>query len=160
MIDMPSVQLIVFHDSLLPRYRGFNPLVSCLINGERHIGVTALLASSEYDRGNIISRSYTEINYPIKIQNAIELILRNYRELALTVSEMIERREVITGQPQNEQEASFSLWRDEEDYRIDWSQPAEDIKRFIDAVGYPYKGAQPDLETGLPVCSKQNALTM
>jgi len=25
---------IVFHDSLLPKYRGFAPLVNCLVNNE------------------------------------------------------------------------------------------------------------------------------
>src|SRR5713101_10052442 len=38
-----SRNLIVLHDSLLPKYRGFNPLVSALINGETKIGVTAIV---------------------------------------------------------------------------------------------------------------------
>ena len=33
------------------------------------------------------------------------------------------------------------MWRDIEDYIIDWSKSSDYIKRFIDAVGYPYKGA-------------------
>jgi methionyl-tRNA formyltransferase len=33
------------------------------------------------------------------------------------------------------------MWRDEEDYLIDWSDDAEKIKRFVDAVGSPYRGA-------------------
>ena len=36
---------------------------------------------------------------------------------------------------------TYSLWRDEDDYRVDWYKSAEDIDRFIDAVGYPYSGA-------------------
>jgi len=47
----------------------------------------------------------------------------------------------LTGTPQNEAEATYSLWRDEEDYRIDWSTDPDRIKRFIDSVGNPYKGA-------------------
>ena len=39
-INHQKDKLIVFHDSLLPRYRGFSPLVSCLINEEKEIGVT------------------------------------------------------------------------------------------------------------------------
>ena len=31
---------VVFHDSELPRYRGFAPLVTCLVNGEAALGVT------------------------------------------------------------------------------------------------------------------------
>ena len=41
---LPSTEkLIVLHDSLLPRYRGFNPLVSQLIDKEERLGVTAVL---------------------------------------------------------------------------------------------------------------------
>ena len=30
--------------------------------------------------------------------------------------------------------------RDQDDYRIDWRQSAGQIKRFVDAVGHPYRG--------------------
>jgi len=33
------------------------------------------------------------------------------------------------------------LWRDDQDYQIDWTRPADEIRRFIDAVGSPYLGA-------------------
>ena len=48
-------QLIIFHDSPLPRYRGFAPLVNQLIQGEREIGVSALFAEKQYDRGRLIA---------------------------------------------------------------------------------------------------------
>jgi methionyl-tRNA formyltransferase len=53
--------------------------------------------------------------------------------------------------PQNEKDASYSLWRDDLDYQIDWSKSANSIKRFIDSVGYPYKGAITKLENKLVV---------
>jgi methionyl-tRNA formyltransferase len=34
LIQSDTTKVIVFHDSLLPRYRGFNPLVTALINGD------------------------------------------------------------------------------------------------------------------------------
>jgi methionyl-tRNA formyltransferase len=141
LIDLTATQLIVFHDSLLPRYRGFNPLVSCLINGETRIGVTALIANDEYDRGDIIGQSATEISYPITIRKAIEVVTRNYTELAGLIVEQIARGEPFQRTRQDDSAASYSLWRDEDDYWIDWSQPAECIRRFVDAVGFPYGGA-------------------
>jgi len=33
-------QIIVIHDSLLPKYRGFNPLVTALLNKDEEVGVT------------------------------------------------------------------------------------------------------------------------
>ncbi|GJM73208.1 hypothetical protein HMSSN036_54240 [Paenibacillus macerans] len=55
-------------------------------------------------------------------------------------SDILQGKKII-GFPQNEKEASYSLWRDEEDYLIDWSMDSEYVHRFIDATGFPYKGA-------------------
>jgi methionyl-tRNA formyltransferase len=136
-----SGKLIVFHDSILPRYRGFAPLVSCLINKESQIGVTALFASTEYDKGEIVGQKFIDIDYPIKIQNAIEQISGVYKELFLEISTKILRGQRLTSFSQDESKASYSLWRNEEDYRINWQANASFIKRFIDAVGFPYKGS-------------------
>nr|WP_299071528.1 formyltransferase family protein [uncultured Allomuricauda sp.] len=134
-------KLIVLHDSLLPKYRGFSPLPNSLINGETEIGVTALYASEEYDRGDIIKQSKLKIEYPIKIKIAIEKITNCYNELVLSIFRSVTLNENLTGIPQNEEQASYSLWRDEEDYNIDWNMDSDRIVRFVDAVGYPYKGA-------------------
>ena len=140
LIDL-SMTLIVFHDSLLPRYRGFSPLVSSLINGEDLIGVTAIFASGDYDCGDIIAQSKTTVNYPIKIQNAIKLICENYKQLAIKIIKQISEGKTLNGVKQDEHKASYSLWLDEDDYRIDWKKSSDQIKRFIDALTYPYKGA-------------------
>jgi methionyl-tRNA formyltransferase len=140
-IDVSNTRLIVFHDSLLPRYRGYNPLVSALINGENTIGVSAVFADEEFDSGEIIAQSATSISYPIRIQEAIELITQNYVELSLQLAQEIMDGTLLKGVQQDEIEASYSLWRDEEDYRVDWEQSSVFLKRFIDAVGFPYKGA-------------------
>lgn len=140
-IDIAPSVLVVFHDSLLPRYRGFNPLVTALINGDEKIGVSAILATEEFDRGNILAQSFTDIAYPIKIDKAIDLICQNYKELASEIIDMLKNGNELIGYAQNEEDASYSLWRDDDDYHIDWSISSAEIKKFIDAVGYPYKGA-------------------
>lgn len=133
--------LIVFHDSLLPKYRGFNPLVTALINGDTQIGVTALFASGEFDAGPIISQKKIDIRYPIKLQDAIEKLGGAYAELMTELLNGIAQN-TLESIEQNENEVSYSLWRDEDDYEIDWSLNANDIQRFIDSVGFPYKGAK------------------
>lgn len=139
---LPSIQnLIILHDSLLPKYRGFLPLVSALMNKETTIGVTALFANDYYDSGDIISQSKTDIQYPIKIQKLINIVEKNYQKLAVDIVKKIKNGESLTGTPQNHEEATYSLWRDDDDYKIDWSQSAEYIQRFIHAVGPPYLGA-------------------
>jgi methionyl-tRNA formyltransferase len=146
LIDAAAARLIVFHDSLLPRYRGFNPLVTALINGDREIGVTALYAAAEYDRGDIIAQSSSMVSYPLRIRDAIRTVVGNYEVLAESLAASLVCGEEPGARPQDETQASYSLWRDEEDYFVDWSRPASDLRRFIDAVGEPYKGAAATLE--------------
>lgn len=131
---------IIFHDSLLPKYRGFAPLVSALIKGENRIGVTALLAREEYDSGPILAQKNTNLTYPVTIRQAIEKIIPCYEDLALKVVNMIMKGNFKSVQ-QDETEATYSLWLNESDYQIDWNWDASHIRRFIDATGYPYKGA-------------------
>jgi methionyl-tRNA formyltransferase len=134
-------KIIVLHDSLLPRYRGFAPLVNCLINNETEIGVTALFANENYDCGEIIAQQSIKIIYPITINDAIEKITPLYSKLVKLISNQYFLNYNIASVKQNEAKATYSLWRDEEDYFINWNDTAANIKRFIDAVGFPYKGA-------------------
>jgi methionyl-tRNA formyltransferase len=133
--------LIVLHDSLLPKYRGFAPLVNSLKNGENKIGVTALYAVEDYDKGDLIFQSSQPIEYPISIQEAIDKITINYIEVIEYIFKRYKEGETISSWKQNDDEASYSLWLDDEDYHIDWSQSSHFIKRFIDATGSPYAGA-------------------
>ena len=133
---------MVLHDSLLPKYRGFAPLVNQLINGENYLGVTLLFASKEYDKGEIIDQVKKQINYPIKISSAIDIVTKCYILLTLNVFKNITESATFISRKQKETEATYSLWRNNEDYIIDWTWNANKIKRFIDAVGTPYSGAQ------------------
>lgn len=141
LINQEKSKLIVLHDSLLPNYRGFAPLVNQLINGENKIGVTALFATDNYDQGDIILQSSISIEYPIKINEAIKLISSCYEDLVLNIFEILYNNKSFITFKQDDSKATYSLWRDDQDYRIKWDQSAEEIKRFIDAVGFPYKGA-------------------
>ncbi len=134
--------LIVLHDSLLPKYRGFAPLVSCLINGERKLGVTALYAGENFDTGEIIFQRSVEINYPILIQGAIDMVSKIYCEIVVNIINELKQNVKLKSVVQNDQIATYSIWRDFEDYFIDWDIDARKIRRFIDAVGYPYFGAK------------------
>ena len=151
LLDLPN--LIIIHDSVLPKYRGFAPLVNMLINGENEIGATALFASEEYDKGEIIAQEKITIQYPITIAEAINVVGNLYVNL---VNQIISQGVSNSFQPkvQNENEATYSLWLDQDDYFIDWNWTAENIKRKSDACGFPYDGAKTILENDIIVVEK------
>ncbi|MGV2436890.1 MAG UNVERIFIED_CONTAM: hypothetical protein LVT10_20020 [Anaerolineae bacterium] len=62
----------MFHDSLLPAYRGFSPTVWAIINGEDHTGVSLFHASEAYDTGDIIAQQRVPITPDETIGEVVE----------------------------------------------------------------------------------------
>ncbi len=140
--DEPTRGLIVLHDSLLPRYRGFAPLVNALINGESELGVTAIWAAATYDSGPIIAQQRFAVRYPVTIAQVIDQASEAYFEVAKTIGSAFRSGQLPNGVAQDAGLASISVWRDEDDYAISWSDDAHRVQRFVDAVGFPYGGAR------------------
>lgn len=157
--NVPQEKLIVFHDSLLPKYRGFAPLVNALINKERQTGVTAVLGAEDYDCGNILLQKSLDIIYPTNIEREIHRISEVYVDLALDLFVQINNGAINRcGVPQEEKDATYSLWLDDEDYRIYWGDDSNNIEHFINCVGHPYKGASATLNGSIVRVRKALAL--
>ena len=159
MIVHDAERLIVFHDSLLPKYRGFCPLINSLVAGEEYIGVTCLFGADSYDTGAIIAQKRIQIQYPITIYEAIKKIEPLYVDLVAKVLELLIAGAYIPGTPQDESLASYSLWRDDSDFVVDWNQCSRQIERIVDALGYPYKGACTFLNDDVVVLDQVEHLT-
>ncbi|CAJ1809344.1 methionyl-tRNA formyltransferase [Aeromonas veronii] len=142
LIDIDYSKLIVFHDSLLPRYRGFAPLVNAALNREPIIGVTALLGHEEYDRGDILLQREIRVEYPVEINFLIKKVSIEYSEMILEIFEKLYQNIQFNTITQNESDATYSVWLDDEDYFLDWCQPAVDICNKITLLGYPYSHAK------------------
>lgn len=139
-IRHPYRQLFVIHDSLLPKYRGWNPLVTALQNKDSILGVTLIKANEQADTGPIIWASSFEVEYPIRIFDAMKLI--NEQIFVLT-SRLLSYPDfqALPTVDQIEAEATYSIWRNNQDYSIDWSQNSSSVLTFVDSVSYPYMGA-------------------
>jgi methionyl-tRNA formyltransferase len=134
-------RVIVAHDSLLPRYRGFAPLPTALINGDDEVGVTIFLAEKEVDTGAIVYRGRVPVKPGDRIRDLIERITPLYvRGMVQVVSALVE--DCLEGEPQDDAAATYSIWRDDADYFVDWNESADRIERTIRALGPPYAGAR------------------
>lgn len=145
MIENPPPSVVILHDSLLPKYRGFAPTVSALIEGAPEIGVTAITALSEPDRGLILSQSKLHVTHPVKIRDVFDQLQSSYVECALDVIQKWQQG-LLVGTPQQEEFSTYSIWRDELDLMVDWSCDAAKVQRFIYAVGDPYLGARASID--------------
>jgi methionyl-tRNA formyltransferase len=131
-------RVFVAHDSLLPKLRGFAPLPTALLTGEERTGVTFLRVGQGVDDGDILWQQDVPIHDGDTIGDLIQRITPLYRN----GTERLLRGELQEMTPQNDADATYSIWRDELDYVIDWNDNAQLIERAVRALGAPYLGAR------------------
>ncbi|MYX01368.1 MULTISPECIES: methionyl-tRNA formyltransferase [unclassified Streptomyces] len=137
---LPVHGTLNIHDSLLPAYAGFSPLIWALINGEPEVGVTAHMMDEELDAGDIVVQRAVTVG---PTDTATDLFHRTVDLIAPVTVEALGL--IASGQrefaPQDRSKASFFHKRAEEDIRIDWNWPAEDLERLVRAQSAPYPAA-------------------
>jgi methionyl-tRNA formyltransferase len=138
--DAPRLGTLNVHDSLLPAYAGFAPLNWALINGEPEVGITAHVMDERLDRGSIILQPRVTVEPSDTI---VDLVAKTLVLFGPTTIEALEHMEHGTGErrPQDLAQASFFHKRADEDNRIDWSWPAQDIVNLVRAQADPYPNA-------------------
>ncbi|GAB2841842.1 methionyl-tRNA formyltransferase [Actinocorallia aurea] len=139
-IELPTHGILNVHDSLLPKYAGFSPLIWALINGEDEVGVTAHMMDAELDAGDIVVQRAIPVGPADTVTDlfhrTVDLITPIVQEaLALIASGRTDWT------PQDRSQASFFHKRSIEDGNIDWTWTAEEIERLIRAQSDPYPNA-------------------
>lgn len=138
--DLPPHGTLNVHDSLLPAYAGFSPLIWALINGEKEVGVTAHRMNAELDAGDIVLQRAVPVGPD---DTATDLFHRTVDLIEPIVREALDL--IASGRArwvaQDRSKASFFHKRSVEDGRIDWNWPAEDLERLVRAQSDPYPSA-------------------
>ena len=129
-----------FHLGNLPDYKGNATIQWAMLRGERHIQADVHRMALELDAGDVVARASIAITdecYVADIlQEAERLAPRLFVE-AVTELEKDPRRCLVPGST-----GGLRCYpRIEDDYRIDWRQPAEQIARLVRCSSRPYPGA-------------------
>lgn len=136
----PRLGTFVFHDSLLPKYRGFAPTVWAMINGEDHTGVTLFEIAEGIDEGPIVDQKCVFIGPDDTIDTVMEHVTQAYLELlGQNLDDLL--KGTAKRIPQDHSQATYTCKRLPEDNQIDWAASTNDIYNLIRAVGAPYPGA-------------------
>ena len=130
----------VFHDSLLPKYRGFAPTLWAMINGDSETGVTLFEVVEEVDAGDIIDQQAVSIGDTDTIADVVEKVTQTYLKLITKNLDDLAKG-TMEPVPQNHDEATFTCKWTPADSRIDWTQSTQSIYNLIRATTRPYPGA-------------------
>lgn len=148
-IDIFPLGILNAHGGDLPRYRGNACQAWAILNGESRIGLCIhRMIGGELDSGDIVARDYLLINEATKVTVAWRWMLECTPVLMLKAVQELSKdpNYVLESQSRSPQDALRCYPRRPEDGRIDWSRPALDVLRLINASNKPYAGAYCDYE--------------
>jgi methionyl-tRNA formyltransferase len=138
--NLPRLGTLNVHDSLLPAYAGFAPLIWALINGEPEVGVTAHMMNDELDAGDIVLQRAVPVGPRDTATDLFHKTLALFGPITTDGLALIASGRTDWAK-QDRSKASFFHKRSIEDSRIDWNWPAEDLDRLVRAQSDPYPNA-------------------
>lgn len=127
---IPKYATINLHASLLPLYRGANPIQRALINGDKKTGICTMVTEEGLDCGDICLRDEIEITENMNYEELFELISKKSPELIEMTLLSIKNGEL---QPieQHHEKATYAHKIKKEDAQIDWSKSAREIHNLV-----------------------------
>lgn len=140
LFDLPPHGTLNLHDSLLPKFTGFSPVIWALISGESEVGLTAHRMDDGLDTGDIVLQKSVPIT---ATSTATELVRATIDIIPEVLTEALELIETGTAvwTPQDLAARTFFHKRADIDSRIDWTWPADQIDRLVRAQSDPYPNA-------------------
>lgn len=128
------------HPSLLPKYRGATPIESAIRAGDSETGVSIFYMDEGCDTGDIILQKTFPIS-PDDDRGALREKLAPFS--ARVLAEAVDRiaRGAAQRIPQPGEGAVCTSLIEKEDYFVDWSLPARDIRNFARSL-WPRPGCR------------------
>lgn len=139
-INLPPMGVINLHPSLLPNYRGRAPLNWAIINGEKHVGLTAHYVDGGVDTGPIIKQYSLEVGEEDYIGDVLENLYPLYEKLTCEVLDLLKTKSIEAVVQEKLIDKPYAR-RKAEDGLINWKQNPVEILRLIKALSKPYPGA-------------------
>jgi methionyl-tRNA formyltransferase len=120
------------HFSLLPEWRGADPITFSVLSGQKTTGVSLMLLVEAMDEGPLLS--FGEYDMPTNITTPEltgDLIQLSYDLLAAVLPAYCEGEIVLSDQSVTGREVSYSRKLTKDDGTIDWSKSAVQLERDI-----------------------------
>ncbi len=132
-IDIPKIATINLHASLLPKYRGANPICEAIEKGEKQTGITTMKTVLALDAGDICLSEKIDIPFDM---NAIELMEEISKQSPLLLDKTLKglKNGEITPICQKEEDATFTKKITKEQKVIDWNSDAICLHNKIRAM--------------------------
>ena len=132
-LDIPKFETINLHASLLPRYRGANPIQRAIINGDKQTGICTMITELGLDCGDICLKEIIDIPETMNCMELFEKISEDSPTLLeKTLIELYKGN--LVPEPQCEEGVCMAAKLSKEETLIDWHKSATDIHNLVRGV--------------------------
>ncbi len=129
-LKIPKYATINLHASLLPLYRGANPIQRTLINGDKRTGICTMVTEEGLDCGAICLKNEIEITENMNYEELFEIISQKAPELIeLTLLNI--KSSNLKPIMQCHEKATYANKIKKEDAQIDWLKKAREIHNLV-----------------------------
>lgn len=129
-LDIPKYATINLHASLLPLYRGANPIQRAIINGDKKTGICTMVTEEGLDCGSICLRDEIEITENMNYVELFNLIAEKSPELIqMTLINM--KCGAIKPIEQHHEKVTYAHKITKEEAQINWDQSARQIHNLV-----------------------------
>ncbi len=138
-LDIPKYETINLHVSLLPKYRGANPIQRAIINGDKKTGICTMITELGLDCGDICMKEPIDITPNMNCVELFEICASHSPEL-LEKTLIGIKNGTLKPEKQCEEGLCFADKLKKEECQIDWTKSAQEIHNLVRGV-YKCPGA-------------------
>lgn len=132
-LSIPKYETINLHASLLPKYRGANPIQRAIINGESQTGICTMITELGLDCGDVCMREVIDIEDNMTCEDL-------YEDIKNKSPMLIEQtlKGLVNGTIKPEKQLGdcpcLANKLTKEETLIDWSKPAREIHNLVRGI--------------------------
>jgi methionyl-tRNA formyltransferase len=130
LLEIPKYATINLHASLLPLYRGANPIQRAIMNGDKKTGICTMITEEGLDCGAVCLKDEIEITENMNYEDLFELISAKSPNL-IEVTLLNIKNGSINPMEQSCENVSYAYKIKKEEFQIDWTKSAREIHNLV-----------------------------
>ena len=129
-LDIPKIATINLHASLLPEYRGANPIQRAIYDGKTETGITTMLTVLALDAGDMCIQEKIKITPDMTDAELMQIISDKAPFIMYPTIKQLYNK-VLVPQKQDESKVTIAKKFKKEDSTLDWTRSAQELHNHV-----------------------------
>jgi methionyl-tRNA formyltransferase len=129
-LAIPKIATINLHASLLPEYRGANPIQRAIYDGKEETGITTMLTVLALDAGDICIQEKIKITPDMTDKELMEIISDKAPFIMYPTIKQLYNK-MLTPKKQDESLVTIAKKFKKEDALLDWNRSAQELHNHV-----------------------------